>query len=242
MLPKSTKATMEASPQDFPMPPAPPKTRPTPEDSPQDFPTATLLECLFDWAKKQDDILALLTELFLKQQKQSATKDQYKPWGLLLPKASDIPHFQSPLRDADGILTHLQQLLWTNSLLTPSDDEEDLEEWGWVTVIKLGKFPRLCWVSQLGQTWWSLYGGGWNEHLARLVNCIQNESYTITKYQETCSAFLSKRFSQCLVKIWWCYHTLLQSSSWHSPLSPWPQDYWPLLCCLSQVSLPPPSQ
>lgn len=69
----------------------------------------------------------LLTELLLKQQKQSTVKDQYNPWGLPLPKASDIPHFQGPLGDADSIVTHLhrlQQLLQTNGLLTPSDDEE----------------------------------------------------------------------------------------------------------------------
>lgn len=96
------------------------------EDSPPETSTAALLECLVGCAQKQDDTLAFLTELLLKQQKQSMVEDQYNPWGLPLPKASDIPHFQGPLGDADSVLTHLhhlQQLLQTNGLFTPSDDE-----------------------------------------------------------------------------------------------------------------------
>ncbi|OWT38560.1 hypothetical protein C362_03526, partial [Cryptococcus neoformans Bt1] len=47
------------------------------DDSPQDLSTATLLECLVDCTKKHDDMLAILTEALLKQQKQSTTKDRY---------------------------------------------------------------------------------------------------------------------------------------------------------------------
>ncbi|UOH82503.1 hypothetical protein LQV05_005205 [Cryptococcus neoformans] len=97
------------------------------EDSPQDLSMATLLECLIDCTKKHNDMLALLTEALLKQQKQSTTKDRYNPWGLPLPKAMDLPHFQGPLSDAEGILTHLcqlQQVLHTHTLLTPSEDME----------------------------------------------------------------------------------------------------------------------
>ncbi|OXC61839.1 hypothetical protein AYX13_07031 [Cryptococcus neoformans] len=107
------------------MPPKP--TKEVMEDSPPESSTAALLECLVGRAQKQDDTLALLTELLLKQQKQSTVKDRYNPRGLPLPKAADIPRFQGPLGDADSVLTHLrrlQQLLRTNGLLTPSDDEE----------------------------------------------------------------------------------------------------------------------
>ncbi|OXG11132.1 hypothetical protein C366_06171 [Cryptococcus neoformans Tu401-1] len=119
------------------MPPKP--TKGAMEDSPPESPTAALLECLVGRAQKQDDTLALLTELLLKQQKQSMVKDRYNPRGLPLPKASDIPCFQGPLGDADSVLTHLrrlQQLLRTNGLLTPSDDEE-LEARRRITVIEL---------------------------------------------------------------------------------------------------------
>ncbi|OWZ37878.1 hypothetical protein C353_04505 [Cryptococcus neoformans AD1-83a] len=61
------------------------------EDSPPESSTAALLECLVGRAQKQDDTLALLTELLLKQQKQSTVKDRYNPRGLPLPKAADIP-------------------------------------------------------------------------------------------------------------------------------------------------------
>lgn len=107
------------------MPPKP--TKGAVEDSPSESPTAALLECLVGRAQKQDNTLSLLTELLLKQQKQSTVKDRYNPRGLPLPKPSDIPRFQGPLGNADSVLTHLrrlQQLLRTNSLLTPSDDEE----------------------------------------------------------------------------------------------------------------------
>ncbi|OXG63173.1 hypothetical protein C351_03311, partial [Cryptococcus neoformans c8] len=72
------------------------------EDSPPESSTAALLECLVGRAQKQDDTLALLTELLLKQQKQSTVKDRYNPRGLPLPKAADIPRFQGPLGDADN--------------------------------------------------------------------------------------------------------------------------------------------
>ncbi|OXG34546.1 hypothetical protein C359_06003 [Cryptococcus neoformans Bt120] len=135
MLPKSTKAN----------------------DSPQDLSTATLLECLVDRAKKHDDTLALLTEALLKQQKQSTTKGRYNPWGLPLPKAVDLPRFQGPLSDADGVLTHLcrlQQVLRTHALLTPSDDVE-VEEKHRMTVIELANNSIECaglvsWVEQDG--------------------------------------------------------------------------------------------
>ncbi|OXG45319.1 hypothetical protein C355_05927 [Cryptococcus neoformans Th84] len=84
------------------------------DDSPQDLSTATLLECLVDRAKKHDDTLALLTEALLKQQKQSTTKDQYNPRGLPLPKAADLPRFQGPLGDADGVLTFLEECVIGN--------------------------------------------------------------------------------------------------------------------------------
>ncbi|EAL17162.1 hypothetical protein CNBN2080 [Cryptococcus deneoformans B-3501A] len=134
------------------MPPKP--TKGAVEDSPSESPTAALLECLVGRAQKQDNTLSLLTELLLKQQKQSTVKDRYNPRGLPLPKPSDIPRFQGPLGNADSVLTHLrrlQQLLRTNSLLTPSDDEE-LEARSW-----------------LGRTRGPPYGGGWEEYLARLA-------------------------------------------------------------------------
>ncbi|OXG40122.1 hypothetical protein C355_06909 [Cryptococcus neoformans Th84] len=135
MLPKSTKA----------------------DDSPQDLSTATLLECLVDCAKRHDDTLALLTEALLKQQKQSTTKDRYNPQDLPLPKAVDLPRFQGPLGDADGVLTHLhqlQQVLHTHALLTPSDDVE-VEEKCRMTVIELVNNSIECaglvsWVEQDG--------------------------------------------------------------------------------------------
>ncbi|OXG22854.1 hypothetical protein C367_03780 [Cryptococcus neoformans Ze90-1] len=137
------------------MPPKP--TKGAMEDSPPESSTAVLLECLVGHAQKQDDTLALLTELLLKQQKQSMVKDWYNPQGVPLPKASDIPCFQGPLGDADSILTHLhrlQQLLRTNSLLTPSDDEE-LEAQRRITVIELANNLIDCaglvgWVKHKG--------------------------------------------------------------------------------------------
>ncbi|OXH01337.1 hypothetical protein J010_06274 [Cryptococcus neoformans] len=127
------------------------------EDSPPESSTAALLECLVGHAQKQDDTLALLTELLLKQQKQSTVKDWYNPRGLPLPKAADIPRFQGPLGDADSVLTHLrrlQQLLQTNGLLTPSDDEE-LEARRRITVIELANNSIDCaglvgWVEHEG--------------------------------------------------------------------------------------------
>lgn len=127
------------------------------EDSPPETSTAALLECLVGCAQKQDDTLAFLTELLLKQQKQSMVEDQYNPWGLPLPKASDIPHFQGPLGDADSVLTHLhhlQQLLQINGLSTPSDDE-GLEVRRQITVIKLANSSIDCaglvgWVEHEG--------------------------------------------------------------------------------------------
>ncbi|OWZ26192.1 hypothetical protein C347_06836 [Cryptococcus neoformans AD2-60a] len=128
------------------------------DDSPQDLSTATLLECLIDRAKKHDDTLALLTEALLKQQKQSTTKDRYNPQGLPLPKAADLPRFQGPLGDADGVLTHLhrlQQVLRMHALLTPSDDME-VEEKRRMTVIELANNSIECaglvgWVEQDGR-------------------------------------------------------------------------------------------
>ena len=128
------------------------------DDSPQDLSTATLLECLVDRAKKHDDTLALLTEALLKQQKQSTTKDRYNPRGLPLPKAADLPRFQGPLGDADGVLTHLrrlQQVLRTHTLLTPSDDVE-VEEKHRMMVIELANNSIECaglvgWVEQDGR-------------------------------------------------------------------------------------------
>ncbi|OXM77890.1 hypothetical protein C364_04477, partial [Cryptococcus neoformans Bt63] len=140
------------------MPPKP--TKEVMEDSPPESSTAALLECLVGRAQKQDDTLALLTELLLKQQKQSTVKDRYNPRGLPLPKASDIPRFQGPLGDADSVLTHLrrlQQLLRTNSLLTPSDDEE-LEARRRITVIELANNLIDC----AGLV-------GWVEHEGRLM-------------------------------------------------------------------------
>ena len=138
------------------MPPKP--TKGAMEDSPPESSTAALLECLVGHAQKQDDTLALLTELLLKQQKQSTVKDWYNPRGLPLPKAADIPRFQGPLGDADSVLTHLrrlQQLLRTNSLLTPSDDEE-LEARRRITVIELANNSIDCaglvgWVEHEGR-------------------------------------------------------------------------------------------
>ncbi|OXG15414.1 hypothetical protein C366_04002 [Cryptococcus neoformans Tu401-1] len=88
-------------------------------------------------------------------------KDWYNPRGVPLPKASDIPHFQGPLGDADSILTHLhrlQQLLQTNGLLTPSDDEEleELEARRRITVIELATNSINCaglvgWVKHEGR-------------------------------------------------------------------------------------------
>ena len=128
------------------------------DDSPQDLSTATLLECLVDRTKKHDDTLALLTEALLKQQKQSTTKDRYNPWGLPLPKATDLPRFQGPLGDADSVLTHLcrlQQVLHTHALLTPSDDVE-VEEKHRMMVIELANNSIECaglvgWVEQDGR-------------------------------------------------------------------------------------------
>ncbi|OWZ45305.1 hypothetical protein C343_02551 [Cryptococcus neoformans C23] len=128
------------------------------DDSPQDLSMATLLECLVDHAKRHDDTLALLTEALLKQQKQLTTKDWYNRRGLSLPKATDLPCFQGPLGDADGILTHLhqlQQVLHTHTLLTPSDDVE-VEEKCWMTVIELANNSIECtslvgWVEQDGR-------------------------------------------------------------------------------------------
>lgn len=128
------------------------------EDPPPESPTAALLECLVGRAQKQDDTLALLTELLLKQQKQSTVRDQYNLRGLPLPKASDIPCFQGPLGNADSVLTHLrhlQQLLRTNGLLTPSDDEE-LEVRRRITVIELANNSIDCaglvgWVEHEGR-------------------------------------------------------------------------------------------
>ncbi|OXG63175.1 hypothetical protein C351_03310, partial [Cryptococcus neoformans c8] len=138
------------------MPPKP--TKEVMEDSPPESSTAALLECLVGRAQKQDDTLALLTELLLKQQKQSTVKDRYNPRGLPLPKAADIPRFQGPLGDADSVLTHLrrlQQLLRTNGLLTPSDDEE-LEARRRITVIELANNSIDCaglvgWVEHEGR-------------------------------------------------------------------------------------------
>lgn len=138
------------------MPPKP--TKGAVEDSPSESPTAALLECLVGRAQKQDDTLALLTELLLKQQKQSTVKDRYNPRGLPLPKPSDIPRFQGPLGNADSVLTHLrrlQQLLRTNGLLTPSDDEE-LEARRRITVIELANNSIDCaglvgWVEHEGR-------------------------------------------------------------------------------------------
>ncbi|KAE8539275.1 hypothetical protein D1P53_004373 [Cryptococcus gattii VGV] len=115
----------------------PPKTKPVLEDPPennddhaQESSTAILLERLINHTTKHDDTLALLTELLGKQQKQSLSKDTYTPWGIPLPKASDIPRFLGPLGDADKVLTHLhclQQVLHLHGLLMQLDDA-DMEE------------------------------------------------------------------------------------------------------------------
>ncbi|KAE8541723.1 hypothetical protein D1P53_001895 [Cryptococcus gattii VGV] len=142
----------------------PPKTKPVLEDSPennddhaQESSTAILLERLIDHTTKHDDMLALLTELLGKQQKQSLSKDTYTPWGIPLPKASDIPRFLGPLSDADKVLTHLcrlQQVLCLHSLLTQLDDV-DMEEQRWGMVIELANNLVECagmisWVEQDG--------------------------------------------------------------------------------------------
>lgn len=119
-----------------------------------DSPTE-LLAHLVDRVQQQDDTLALLTELLARQNKTSAIKERYTPWGIPLPKASDIPCFESPLGDADHVLAHLhrlQQVLRMHGLLTPSDDEE-VEERRCVTVIKLANNSIECaglvgWVEQ----------------------------------------------------------------------------------------------
>ena len=52
----------------------------------------------------------------------SLLQECYTPRGILLPKASDIPHFEGPLGDVDHALTHLrrlQQVLRMHGLLTP---------------------------------------------------------------------------------------------------------------------------
>ncbi|OXH02362.1 hypothetical protein C369_06386 [Cryptococcus neoformans A5-35-17] len=121
------------------MPPKP--TKEVMEDSPPESSTAALLECLVGHAQKQDDTLALLTELLLKQQKQSTVKDRYNPRGLLYPRPQIFPVFRVPW----GMQT---------ALLTPSDDEE-LEARRRITVIELANNSIDCaglvgWVEHEG--------------------------------------------------------------------------------------------
>nr|KIR45281.1 hypothetical protein I312_05320 [Cryptococcus bacillisporus CA1280] len=141
-------------------------------------PTALLLERLVDHAKQQDDMLALLAELLAKQTKQSAFKECHMPWGIPLPKATDIPCFQGPLSDADSVLTHLcslQQLFQSHALLTPMDNEE-MEEQQQGTVIEIANNSLQC----AGLI-------GWVEHDGHLM-----EKESVTTWEDWSAAFKVK--------------------------------------------------
>ncbi|OXH02357.1 hypothetical protein C369_06387 [Cryptococcus neoformans A5-35-17] len=111
------------------------------EDSPPESSTAVLLECLVGHAQKQDDTLALLTELLLKQQKRQRLKIGTILGVFLYPRPQIFPVFRVPW----GMQT---------ALLTPSDDEE-LEARRRITVIELANNSIDCaglvgWVEHEG--------------------------------------------------------------------------------------------
>lgn len=175
------------------------------DDHAQEPSTAILLKWLIDHTAKHDDMLALLTELLGQQQKQLLSKDTYTPWGIPLPKASDIPCFLGPLSDTDKVLTHLhclQQVLHLHGLLTQLDNV-DMEEQQQRMVIELANNSVECagmigWVEQDGHHMEKDGSTTWEEWSAAFKVKVKPSNW---EFCEACTLF-HLSFHETSVESW----------------------------------------